>query len=182
MFFDTNSNIFRPQQKQVLIFGIITLPFIVAVVYYLRFIWLYQLMTLTPAIIIIILLTGVVLFYIDWKLKFKILRYFKISIAFFLIIIFISLPVCKILEVLSEKRAKKIIFKIEKFKKDKNEYPGLSEFYAFKGLPGRTLLGTHYRYNVDVVNGIEIYRLEFRSFNGNTAYYNQGTGKWLYTD
>lgn len=180
----TIQNISKPGRVHLIVFSVISLPFITLFIFYCQFIWIFNLVLQIPFFLIAAALSVFTGYWLDNKYKVHIRKYIVTALLITLLLLILSVPISAILQKQSERKGERLIERIEAYKLANGHFPANIEGDYFSKAPKRTLIGTKYFYNrkVDVSTNIEYYNLQFRAFNGNTAYYNTDSRKWLYTD
>ena len=133
--------------------------------------------------LLVVLIVGLIIGIIvdskhDWQLK----RYFIVSILQLLFIWAISNPIRSWQIDSSLEKGKLIIDHLETYKVQFGKYPTTLTELGEKinqNIPTRTNIGTRYFYQSN--NGKD-YILQFQSYYGYTAYYNEDRDDWIITD
>jgi hypothetical protein len=179
-----NVSILKPGKIILMLYGVLSLVFIILYVYRFSFVWEFLLgVTFYVIGLLVAILIGLVIAVkADKKFNWRLKQYAIISLIQLLVVWSIANPIRTRQINSSFEKARLIIDPLNTYKKQFGIYPKtLEELQQTLKLqiPSRTNIGTRYWYESD--NGQD-YRLWFHSYYGYSAFYNNEKNKWVMGD
>lgn len=176
------ARVLQPRRRQLILFGILLLPFISYGLWHTsftvnaRFIYLYEL--LIGAGLVAWLVLFLVDRYVGSMLMFASnLRSYPISgMIAFIILLILELPIHAGLQTLSDRDGDKIRRSVEEFHKYNGYYPDDLSDSGFDHLSRRSWTFSFYRYD----RGLEPYRVRYKSIGGRERFYSHQYQMWTF--
>ncbi len=176
--------ILRPGKFQLVVFGLLSLPVIIFMVWDFSFIWFFGFLFPIKGTYFLLAITLALALWFDFENKAFTARYVLLLIALFTIVTILSYPTRDWLVAKTEKQGEEIGLIVENYQKLWGHYPENLREDFFKGAPKRSYVGTRFYLDkyVDEKTKKEYCYVRYVSFYGNWGSYDVKEKKWRYHD